>query len=176
MDLNLIPSFIAFWATAPRVRRSFFAACVAESLAFARLRKLLTSSLDHADTLLRFLLAIDPPARKNTYHTRGQSRMESRTIIPYTRVCYANSYPFTRVWYANSYFASCRGNRTGELVSDDNPYRQMAEPAHERGANSRGLVHDLEHPWPGQELLPEDLQLQFGKPVADAAVNAVAEG
>jgi hypothetical protein len=64
MDLNLIPSFIAFCATAPRVRRNFFAACVAESLAFARLRKLLTSSFDHADTLLRFLLAIDPPARK----------------------------------------------------------------------------------------------------------------
>jgi hypothetical protein len=64
MDLNLIPSFIAFCATAPRVRRNFFAACVAESLAFARLRRLLTSSFDHADTLLRFLLAIDPPARK----------------------------------------------------------------------------------------------------------------
>jgi hypothetical protein len=73
MDLNLIPSFIAFCATAPRVRRNFFAACVAESLAFARLRKLLTSSFDHADTLLRFLLAIDPPALKNTYHTCGQS-------------------------------------------------------------------------------------------------------
>src|ERR1700734_51395 len=55
MDLNLIPSFIAFCATAPRVRRNFFAACVAESLAFARLRKLLTSSFDHADTLLRLL-------------------------------------------------------------------------------------------------------------------------
>jgi hypothetical protein len=64
MDLNLIPSFIAFCATAPRVRRSFFAACVAESLAFARLRRLLTSSFVHADTVLRFLLAIEPPARK----------------------------------------------------------------------------------------------------------------
>lgn len=84
MDLNLMPSFIAFCATAPRVRRNFFAACVAESLAFARLRKLLTSSFDHADTLLRLLLAIDPPARKNTHHTRGPSRMESRTIIPFT--------------------------------------------------------------------------------------------
>jgi hypothetical protein len=84
MDLNLIPSFIAFCATAPRVRRNFFAACVAESLAFARLRKLLTSSFDHADTLLRFLLAIGPPTRKNTYHTCGQSLMESRTTIPFT--------------------------------------------------------------------------------------------
>jgi hypothetical protein len=44
----------------------------------------LTSSFDHADTLLRLLLAIDPPARKNTHHTCGQSRMETRTLIPFT--------------------------------------------------------------------------------------------
>jgi hypothetical protein len=61
MDLNRIPSFIAFCATAPRVRPNFLAACVAESLDFARARKFLTSSFVHADTLLRFLLAIDPP-------------------------------------------------------------------------------------------------------------------
>lgn len=41
-------SFIAFCATAPRERRSFFAACVAEIFAFARLRKALTSSADQA--------------------------------------------------------------------------------------------------------------------------------
>jgi hypothetical protein len=48
IDLNLILSFIAFCATAPRDRRSFLPAWVAESLSLARLRRFFTSSVDHA--------------------------------------------------------------------------------------------------------------------------------
>jgi hypothetical protein len=59
IDRNRIPSFIAFCATAPRVRRSFFAAPPAESLSFANARKSFTSSFDHAITARRFAFAID---------------------------------------------------------------------------------------------------------------------
>jgi hypothetical protein len=60
IERNRIPSFIAFCATAPRVRRSFFPAWVAESLSLARFRRLFTSSFDHA----RIRFAIDVPLAK----------------------------------------------------------------------------------------------------------------
>jgi hypothetical protein len=62
IDRNRIPSFIAFCATAPRVRRSFFAAFAADSFAFANARRFFTSSFDHANTTTRrFAFAIDAP-------------------------------------------------------------------------------------------------------------------
>jgi hypothetical protein len=59
IDLNLTPSFIAFCATAPGVRRSFLAVWGPESFSFAKARKFFTSSLDHAKTKRRFAFAID---------------------------------------------------------------------------------------------------------------------
>jgi hypothetical protein len=59
IDRNRIPSFIAFCATAPRVRRSFFAARPAESFSCANARKFFTSCFDHAFTARPF--AIDVP-------------------------------------------------------------------------------------------------------------------
>jgi hypothetical protein len=49
---------MAFWATAPRVRRSFFAAWVPESRSFAKARRLLISSLDQARDARRFRFAV----------------------------------------------------------------------------------------------------------------------
>jgi hypothetical protein len=63
IDRNLIPSFMAFCATAPGVRPSFFAACGWDNLTFANARKSLTSSFDHADTK-RLRFAMNPPVCK----------------------------------------------------------------------------------------------------------------
>jgi hypothetical protein len=69
IDLNLTPSAIAFCATAPRVRRSFFAATGPESLAFARAFKAFTSSFDHGRITRRFFFAIATPQRKTAHCT-----------------------------------------------------------------------------------------------------------
>jgi exodeoxyribonuclease V alpha subunit len=58
IDRKRIPSAIAFCATAPRVRRSFFAAWVPESRAFAKPRRFLISSLDQARDSRRFRFAV----------------------------------------------------------------------------------------------------------------------
>jgi hypothetical protein len=50
---------MAFCATAPGVRRSFFAASLPESFSLAKRRRLFTSSFDHAKTKRRFAFAID---------------------------------------------------------------------------------------------------------------------
>jgi hypothetical protein len=59
IDRNLIPSAIAFCATAPGVRRSFLAAWGPESLSFANVRRFFTSSFDHATNTRRFAFAIN---------------------------------------------------------------------------------------------------------------------
>lgn len=69
IDLNLTPSAIAFCATAPRVRRSFFAASGPESLAFASAFKAFTSSCDHGRITRRFFFAIATPQRKSAHCT-----------------------------------------------------------------------------------------------------------
>jgi|ERR1700683_1519094 len=62
IDRNRILSFIAFCATAPRVRRSFLAASGCDSFAFAKASRFFTSSFDHANTITcRFRFAIDAP-------------------------------------------------------------------------------------------------------------------
>jgi hypothetical protein len=63
IEQKLTPSFIAFCATAPRVRRSFLATLGPESFAFARVLKSFTSSFDHARTT-RFFFAIIAPQSK----------------------------------------------------------------------------------------------------------------
>jgi hypothetical protein len=68
IDLNRTPSAIAFCATAPRVRRSFFATWGPESLAFARVLKVFTSSFDHARTTRRFFFAIVTPQVKEALY------------------------------------------------------------------------------------------------------------
>jgi hypothetical protein len=60
-DLNRIPKPIAFCATAPAVRLSFFAVCGPDSFALANARRFLTSSFDHATTIRRFRFAIAAP-------------------------------------------------------------------------------------------------------------------
>ena len=113
MDRNLIPSFIAFCATArPRIRRSFFAACVAESLAFARLRKLLTSSFTTTPIpCFAFSWPLTLQLGKTHIIPVGNHEIGKPHDNPYTRVCYANSYPFTRVWYV-----TVTSHRAGETV------------------------------------------------------------
>src|SRR6202030_1014096 len=61
-------------------------------------------------------------------------------------------------------------------ASAGNPHRKMAEPTHECRSNARRLAHDFNHLETTQNLFPENLQLQFGKSVADAAVDAEAKG
>src|SRR5580658_11148976 len=51
----------------------------------------------------------------------------------------------------------------------------MAESTHKRGPNPCRLAHHLDHARSRQEFLPQNLQLQFGEPVADTTVNAVTE-
>jgi hypothetical protein len=64
IDRKLMPNENAFCLTAPVVRRSFFAVCRPDMRAFAKLRRLFTSSLDHARIARRFIfLAIDAPAK-----------------------------------------------------------------------------------------------------------------
>jgi hypothetical protein len=58
IDRNLMPNFMAFCATAPGVRPSFLADWGPDSFSFAKARKFLTSSFDHAKTK-RFAFAID---------------------------------------------------------------------------------------------------------------------
>jgi len=67
-ELNRIPSFIAFCATAPRVRRSFLAACGCDSFAFAYARRFFTSSFDHAEIIRRRCFAMSAPLKK-AHHT-----------------------------------------------------------------------------------------------------------
>jgi len=50
---------MAFCATAPGVRRNFFAVAGHESFAFAKARRFLTSSFDHATNLRFFAVAIE---------------------------------------------------------------------------------------------------------------------
>jgi hypothetical protein len=64
IDRKLTPNENAFCLTAPVVRRSFFAVSGPDMRALAKLRRLFTSSLDHARVVRRFIfLAIDAPAK-----------------------------------------------------------------------------------------------------------------
>jgi hypothetical protein len=83
IDRNRIPSFIAFCATAPRVRRSFFAARPAESFAFANARKFFTSSFDQAFTARPFAFAIDVSFVKKAHMIAiFTSKRRSRFVLP----------------------------------------------------------------------------------------------
>jgi hypothetical protein len=66
-ELNRTRSAIAFCATAPRVRRSFFATCGPESFAFARALKVFTSSFDQARTTRFFFATITPQKKSALY-------------------------------------------------------------------------------------------------------------
>ena len=57
-----------------------------------------------------------------------------------------------------------------------NPHRQLREAAHEGRAHAHRLADHLDHREALQDLLPQDAQLQLGQAVADAAVDAEAEG
>jgi hypothetical protein len=81
IDRNLIPNFIAFCATAPRVRPSFFAACGCDNFAFANARRFFTFSFDHAEAIRRFLFAIDAYPRKNAHHTPPKSTRSDWTYM-----------------------------------------------------------------------------------------------
>jgi hypothetical protein len=59
LDRNFTPNAIAFCATAPGVRRSFFAVATPDSFAFAKARRFFTSSFDHATNLRFFTVAIE---------------------------------------------------------------------------------------------------------------------
>ncbi|HLZ96346.1 MAG TPA: hypothetical protein VKP66_00280 [Steroidobacteraceae bacterium] len=64
-------SFIAFCATAPGDRPSFFAAWVPDSRFFANALRFFTSSFDHATNFrLDFALAMIPPS-KNAHDSVG---------------------------------------------------------------------------------------------------------
>src|SRR5580698_3771789 len=52
----------------------------------------------------------------------------------------------------------------------------MAEPTHKGRSNARGFARDLDDLESAQDFLPENFQLQFGQPVADAAVDAETKG
>jgi hypothetical protein len=69
IDRNLIPSVIAFCATAPGVRLSFFAVSVPDSRLLAYARRFSTSSFDHATNTRRFAFAIDASFFKDAHHT-----------------------------------------------------------------------------------------------------------
>ena len=55
-------------------------------------------------------------------------------------------------------------------------HRHRGEAVHEVRLRARRLAHHLDHREALQDLLPQDLQLQLGQAVADAAVDAEAEG
>src|SRR3954470_16189072 len=59
--------------------------------------------------------------------------------------------------------------------SGRNAYRQRLDAAHKAGIDPLRLADDFDAVEPLQHFLPHDLQLQFGQPHADAAMNAEAE-
>jgi hypothetical protein len=69
IDRNLIPSAIAFCATAPGVRLSFFAVAIPDSRLFANARRFFTSSFDHATNTRRFAFAINASFSIGAHHT-----------------------------------------------------------------------------------------------------------
>ena len=60
-------------------------------------------------------------------------------------------------------------------MSARNTDRQLFDAAHEAGIDPLRLADHLDAVETPQHFLPHDLQLQFGEPHADAAVNAKAE-
>src|SRR4051794_16758218 len=56
------------------------------------------------------------------------------------------------------------------------PHRQCADAIDEVRIEALGLLQDLDALEAGQQLLPENTELQLCQPVADAAVDAEAEG
>ena len=56
-----------------------------------------------------------------------------------------------------------------------NPHRQRPDAVDKVGIDPPRFAHHLDHRIPGQHFLPQDAKLQFGQPVADAAMNAKAE-
>jgi hypothetical protein len=80
IDRNRILSFIAFWATAPGDRLSFFAACDPDNRLFANARRFFTSSLDHATNRLAF--AIISPSEKASHHSAAISHCVNHNSSP----------------------------------------------------------------------------------------------
>jgi hypothetical protein len=62
--------------------------------------------------------------------------------------------------------------RNGDSINY--PHRQRADAAKEIRTESLWPAHDFEAQIPVQYFLPENSYLQFGEPVADAAVDAGA--
>src|ERR1700722_15204449 len=62
-----------------------------------------------------------------------------------------------------------------KVCSRWNAHRQGLDAADEAGKNPLRLTYDLDPIEALEHLLPHDFQLQFGKPHADAAVDAEAE-
>ena len=56
------------------------------------------------------------------------------------------------------------------------PHRQGADSAQEVGIRVDRLVQHLDAEVLAQDFLPQDLELELGEAVAEAAVNAKAEG
>jgi hypothetical protein len=105
IDRNLTPRCIAFCETAPRVRRSFFAACGPESFAFAKARRFFTSSFDHGRITLRVFFAIITPYGKNAIvPTLRVNRRKSRRrdlsslvfLAPLLAACRPR--PYLKIW------------------------------------------------------------------------------
>src|SRR5689334_14571696 len=65
--------------------------------------------------------------------------------------------------------------KTVETASGPNDHRQRPDAADEVGIEADRRAHDLRSQVSLQHLLPQDLQLQLGQAVADAAVDAGAE-
>src|SRR5271167_4315860 len=57
-----------------------------------------------------------------------------------------------------------------------NAHRQRPDPMDEVRINALPRAHDLDHRVALEDLFPQDAQLQFGEPIADAAMDAEAEG
>jgi hypothetical protein len=113
IDRNRIPSFIAFCATAPRVRHNVFAACPAESVSFANARKFFTSYFDHARTTRRFFFAITTSIEKRTlYLSRVAGHIEHKAYDPSAHVLPNRPAAPERTWTA---LARLRAQAAGDL-------------------------------------------------------------